>query len=283
MCIRDSASVVDSNVGDADCDGVGTAIDCDDADASVVDSNVGDADCDGVGSAIDCDDGNASVVDSNVGDADCDGIGSTVDCDDGNPAEVRALLDVNGCEALTHSLSAGDPFQCGVGFFGEIAGGLAPYNLIYTLTPPDGAPVVLPATVVDQAGSYNIPPGIIDFSTITGLHRVVLAITDSAGATLNPAATFDAVITDVCVRRTVVRGPAITAPDPVATVAETPVATADVAQVAAQDAGAADAPRVIALTGVNSDVPFQTALLLLGAGFTSLAFQRRRGGGFYKS
>lgn len=47
--------------------------------------------------------------------------------------------------------------------------------------------------------------------------------------------------------------------------------------VAAASAGTeAVAEPVIAFTGVNSDRPLQTALLLLGLGFSSLALQRRR-------
>ena len=46
----------DTNIDDADCDGVNTSEDCNDTDATVVNSNVDDADCDGINTFEDCND-----------------------------------------------------------------------------------------------------------------------------------------------------------------------------------------------------------------------------------
>jgi hypothetical protein len=277
------------HLDDGDCEGVASGVDCDDTDALVTNTNVDDDDCDGVASADDCDDTDALVMNTNVGDGDCDGVASGDDCDDADADEIRELLAVGGCESMTHSFGVDDPYRCGGGFYGEITGGLAPFNLVYTLTSSTGEVFALPVVVINQAGVYSTQAGFIDYSIISGLHAVMLVVTDRAGAELNPAAEFDAVITNQCAPTI---GTAILATgDSVASDAELLAAAlaarshpgtedifaASVGTEAVTEAVAdAVAAPMLAFTGANSDRPVQIALSMLGLGFGSLAVQRRR-------
>ena len=67
-------------VQDADCDGVLTVDDCDDADTTLL-AVVNDADCDGTLFVYDCDDNDAGST-VLATDADCDGLVTLDDCDD---------------------------------------------------------------------------------------------------------------------------------------------------------------------------------------------------------
>ena len=68
---------------DGDCDGILTAADCDDGDATLL-ARTGDGDCDGVPTAADCDDGDSNLL-ARSGDGDCDGVLTAEDCNDANP------------------------------------------------------------------------------------------------------------------------------------------------------------------------------------------------------
>ena len=83
--------------GDADCDGVLTADDCDDAD-NQSNTVAQDGDCDGVLTAADCNDADsASTVIAD--DGDCDGILTADDCNDADPAST-AIADDGDCDGV---------------------------------------------------------------------------------------------------------------------------------------------------------------------------------------
>jgi len=86
-----------SVASDGDCDGLLTAADCDDTDATAHAKAV-DADCDGLLAAQDCDDTDPNSTGTGI-DADCDGVTTTKDCDDTDPsAHVKA--DDRDCDGL---------------------------------------------------------------------------------------------------------------------------------------------------------------------------------------
>jgi formylglycine-generating enzyme required for sulfatase activity len=90
---------------DADCDGVPSAVDCDDDDPAFG-SNETDADCDGLTTDADCDDldpGAPAVAD----DGDCDGIPTANDCDDGDPDSTRTALDAD-CDGIETDVDCDD-------------------------------------------------------------------------------------------------------------------------------------------------------------------------------
>ena len=123
-CVLDAgvATCVDGCDGDADCDGVLTADDCDDADETLgaiaededcdgvltaddcddADETLGaiaeDGDCDGVLTADDCDDADATLGDITE-DADCDGVLTADDCDDGDAA-LGAITEDGDCDGV---------------------------------------------------------------------------------------------------------------------------------------------------------------------------------------
>ena len=94
--------------GDADCDGVLTAADCDDGDPELL-AKSGDADCDGVLTEADCDDGEPGLL-AVSGDADCDGVLTAADCDDGDP-ELLAVSGDADCDGVLTAADCddGDP------------------------------------------------------------------------------------------------------------------------------------------------------------------------------
>ena len=94
-CDDNDPNNTNTNIGDADCDGVPTAFDCDDNDPNITNINLNDADCDGVPTPIDCDDNDPSITTSNANDADCDGVPTTIDCDDNNPNDTHINVDAN--------------------------------------------------------------------------------------------------------------------------------------------------------------------------------------------
>ena len=80
---------------DADCDGVLTDDDCDDADAAST-TRATDADCDGVLTETDCDDNDLSLGDK-ANDFDCDGVHIEADCDDNDASMPNDDTDAMAC------------------------------------------------------------------------------------------------------------------------------------------------------------------------------------------
>ncbi|OUR92162.1 hypothetical protein A9Q87_06665, partial [Flavobacteriales bacterium 34_180_T64] len=97
-----------SNVNDADCDGVPTSEDCDDNDPLNTNSNVNDADCDGVPTSEDCDDNDPLNTNSNVNDADCDGVPTSEDCDDNDPLNTNSNVNDADCDGVPTSEDCDD-------------------------------------------------------------------------------------------------------------------------------------------------------------------------------
>ena len=92
-----SDSGSDTELIDADQDGVGEDEDCDDTDASLG-SVLEDADCDGVLTSEDCDD-TAPELGALEDDGDCDGAPTDEDCDDSDPGST--ILDEDGdCDGV---------------------------------------------------------------------------------------------------------------------------------------------------------------------------------------
>ena len=86
---------------DADCDGVASAVDCDDGDPGITNTNLADADCDLVPTAVDCDDTDPSLGDiafdaDCADDKDCDGDLNTTDTDD----DDDGVVDTDDCDPL---------------------------------------------------------------------------------------------------------------------------------------------------------------------------------------
>ena len=136
---------------------------------------------------------------------------------------------------------------------------------------------------INQAGAYSTPDDLIDYTIISGTHNVTLSVADAADATLDPAATFVAVITNQCTPSSRVQPPSSDVAQPEAELLAAIVARQS--RPLADTAAGSPAPTLvattttqpaIAITGNNADQPLQTALLLLGTGFSALALQRRR-------
>jgi len=212
-CRANNCANVGAALGDADCDGVLRSNDCNDRDPNVRNTRANDADCDGVPDSEDCDDGADGATSS--GDADCDGVPTSVDCDDADPNNPRspptdpdcdgvpigpdcndADATIGLCEPMGLWLT--DPYTCGAGFDGNIAGGTAPYTMTYTLTPAaGGAPIVLASFTLTANGNYTTPAGYINYATLpAGSYTVTVLVTDAAS--LTAAATFTANITTDC-------------------------------------------------------------------------------------
>jgi cysteine-rich repeat protein len=93
------AACVGGCVGDADCDGVPTAQDCDDSDPARG-ARAADADCDGIPTVKDCDDSDPAIG-ARFSDLDCDGVLADRDCDDGDPRLGDSALDADCDGAIT--------------------------------------------------------------------------------------------------------------------------------------------------------------------------------------
>ncbi|MBL8785709.1 MAG: hypothetical protein JNJ59_12445 [Deltaproteobacteria bacterium] len=94
---------------DADCDGVVSALDCDDANAAVTRSRTEDGDCDGVLAAVDCDDTNAAITKvRDANDADCDGLPAPIDCDDRDPSDTRSRVNDADCDGIAKAVDCND-------------------------------------------------------------------------------------------------------------------------------------------------------------------------------
>ena len=106
-CDDNDNSTTNTNLDDADCDGISSSEDCDDNDNNIVNMNtndvrivmrwyfivktamimivapstrmIDDADCDGILSSEDCDDNDNNIANTNTNDADCDGISTNND------------------------------------------------------------------------------------------------------------------------------------------------------------------------------------------------------------
>ena len=157
----------------------------------------------------------------------------------------------------------------------RVSPGLAPYRLGYTLIPISGSAKVLPEVVVDEAGSYVTALGFIDYDTISGVHDVVLVVTDSTNTALDPAASFRANITNGCTQSPArLPSPEIVNAPPDADPWANPAAVAaDAAPAVAVPLPEAPA---LAFTGTSSRVAATLAFVLLGLGFFTVGEQRRR-------
>lgn len=177
-----------------------------------------------------------------------------------------------------------DPYNCGAGFFGDVAGGNAPYTIAYSISGPAGT-YDLGSFSVPQAGHYDSPVGFIDYAVIPdAVFSVSITISDSSNPplSLTRADLFSALITDQCDGPVVVQ-PAIT-PIPTAVfVPASPVSTghlvtaADNAISAPKPAPAADAkPKELALTGIDLRlVSWALWLIAVGALFVGAPWGRR--------
>jgi hypothetical protein len=109
-----------------------------------------------------------------------------------------------------------DPFICGVGFFGTITGGTAPYELAYSLSPQLGGAVVeLGSFVVSSAGAFASPTGYI--SPLNGINAdfdVSIALTDAMLQQLDKPNLFVADVRSSCATGSASSSPALTYPGP---------------------------------------------------------------------
>lgn len=95
----------ENSASDADCDGVASADDCDDADPNLR-SREDDQDCDGVAQTTDCDDAEAILLDR-AEDADCDGVLTSADCDD-DDSTLREQENDSDCDGVIRIMDCDD-------------------------------------------------------------------------------------------------------------------------------------------------------------------------------
>lgn len=100
-------------------------------------------------------------------------------------------------DARSSDFGATDPYICGDGFYGSIAGGVAPYNVSYVLAGP--ATTNLPGFAVAAAGPYISPAPYVNYATQPfGTYTVVYTIRDSSPVPQSVSGSFSANITNVC-------------------------------------------------------------------------------------
>lgn len=87
---------------------------------------------------------------------------------------------------LTPAIFLDDPFRCGVGFLGEVSGGVGPYKLLYVLDPVDGGSSIgLGTFVVPAAGDFVSPANYLDpVSGVSADFNVTIGLVDAAGTEL---------------------------------------------------------------------------------------------------
>jgi len=162
------------------------------------------------------------------------------------PSAVSALAVLPGVD--TDGISITDPYVCGAGFTGQLAGGTGPFTLSYSIRNDTNSYDLGGFSVADRM--YTSPAGYVDSSVIAaGTYSVRIMVTDSSepaqSVTLNDS--FSAQISDTC--------------------------EAGAAGVAADDA-VADGPS-LAFTGQDQDLTL-VGLILLATGTGSMALGRRR-------
>lgn len=189
------------------------------------------------------------------------------------PVPTQIPLPALGLTYQSGGLLFDDPYVCGAGFFGTIAGGVAPYTATYSVSGPTDA-FSLGSFTIAADGAYESPPGFINYSVIPdAVYDVTIMISDSAVPpnTLNLDNLFRATITDMC-------GPAPTPVPTAAFVPAGPVSTGHlvVASPAPPVAKAAQGePKKLALTGTDTSA-VQWALLSIAGGALLLGAPLRR-------
>ena len=118
---------------------------------------------------------------------------------------------------LAPAIFVTDPFRCGVGFLGEISGGVGPYKLLYVLDPVDGGSSIgLGTFVVPAAGQFVSPANYLDpVAGVSEDFRVTIGLIDAAGTEVVLRDAFVAALRTNCATSTVSSvSPALIYPGP---------------------------------------------------------------------